>query len=88
MLKQKQLLEKFNQQSENVKQSKSEGPSEKRNHKTSEEAPPEKDENKPKENHDQPDPDSDVDDDIVPIVIRPGHIRFKPLSKGLCVCVF
>ena len=23
-----------------------------------------------------------VDDEIVPIVIRPGHIRFEPLGKG------
>eukprot|EP00258_Populus_trichocarpa_P047618 XP_024463637.1 coilin isoform X4 [Populus trichocarpa] len=26
--------------------------------------------------------DSDVEGDVVPIVIRPGHIRFEPLKKG------
>ena len=27
--------------------------------------------------------DSDLEGDVVPIVIRPGHIRFEPLKKGL-----
>ncbi|KAL9353203.1 hypothetical protein Peur_055883 [Populus x canadensis] len=27
--------------------------------------------------------DSDVEGDVVPVVIRPGHIRFEPLKKGL-----
>lgn len=27
------------------------------------------------------------DDKIVPIVIRPGHIRFEPLEEGEVVCV-
>ncbi|KAJ6719658.1 COILIN P80 [Salix purpurea] len=26
--------------------------------------------------------DSDVEGDVVPVVIRPGHIRFEPLKKG------
>ncbi|CAN1152210.1 COIL [Linum perenne] len=30
----------------------------------------------------QPDQNSDKDDEIVPIVIRPGHIRFEPLEKA------
>ncbi|OAY32483.1 coilin isoform X2 [Manihot esculenta] len=29
----------------------------------------------------QLDQDSDAEDDVVPVVIRPGHIRFEPLSK-------
>ncbi|EEF32350.1 conserved hypothetical protein [Ricinus communis] len=36
----------------------------------------------PQEDDQQPDKDSDLEDDIVPIVIRPGHIRFEPLSKA------
>ena len=31
--------------------------------------------------------DSDVEGDVVPIVIRPGHIRFEPLKKGLKLSV-
>ena len=56
---------------------------------------PAKDVRKNSLEHQQPDDDeqnSDTDDgDIVPIVIRPGHIRFEPLGKGLllnlCVLV-
>jgi len=33
--------------------------------------------------HDQSDEESEEDDDIVPVEIRPGHIRFEPLKKGL-----
>lgn len=31
----------------------------------------------------QSDEESEEDDDIVPVEIRPGHIRFEPLKKGL-----
>ena len=31
----------------------------------------------------QPYTDNDKEDDIVPVVIRPGHIRFEPLGKGM-----
>ena len=27
--------------------------------------------------------DKDKEEDIVPVVIRPGHIRFEPLGKGM-----
>jgi coilin len=39
------------------------------------------------EEHQQPDENSDEEDDIVPVVIKPGHIRFERLGKGLS-CVF
>lgn len=39
------------------------------------------------EEHQQPDENSDEEDDIVPVVIKPGHIRFERLGKGL-FCVF
>lgn len=35
------------------------------------------------EENQQPDLNSDEDDDVVPVIIRPGHIRFEPLDKGL-----
>ncbi|KAJ4833543.1 hypothetical protein Tsubulata_021227 [Turnera subulata] len=50
------------------------------NHKISEKIPDE-DSNKLTEDNQRQDPDSDMDDDVVPIVIRPGHIRFQPLGK-------
>ncbi|KAE8023555.1 hypothetical protein FH972_009235 [Carpinus fangiana] len=33
------------------------------------------------EEHQQPDENSDEEDDIVPVVIKPGHIRFERLGK-------
>lgn len=33
--------------------------------------------------HQEPVEESDADNDFVPVEIRPGHIRFEPLSKGL-----
>jgi hypothetical protein len=39
------------------------------------------------EEHQPPDENSDEEDDIVPVVIKPGHIRFERLGKGL-FCVF
>lgn len=39
------------------------------------------------EEHQQHDENSDEEDDIVPVVIKPGHIRFERLGKGL-LCVF
>ncbi|KAG5093351.1 hypothetical protein JHK84_048939 [Glycine max] len=33
--------------------------------------------------HQQPDEESEEEDDIAPVEIRPGHIRFEPLKKGL-----
>jgi len=40
---------------------------------------------KKSDEHQQSDEESeeDDDDDIVPVEIRPGHIRFEPLKKGL-----
>ncbi|XP_043724742.1 coilin isoform X3 [Telopea speciosissima] len=35
--------------------------------------------------HQQPDQNSDGEDEIVPIVVRPGHIRFEPLGEGQIV---
>lgn len=35
------------------------------------------------EEHPQPVSDNDVEDNMVPVVVRPGHIRFEPLEKGL-----
>lgn len=40
------------------------------------------------EEHQQTDPNSDVDDDVVPVVVRPGHIRFTPLRKGPMLSLF
>ncbi|OIV97500.1 hypothetical protein TanjilG_11024 [Lupinus angustifolius] len=31
--------------------------------------------------HQQPDEESEAEDDIIPVEIRPGHIRFEPLRK-------
>ncbi|XP_050206650.1 coilin [Mercurialis annua] len=42
---------------------------------------PERDGEKLQEDGQQTEIDSDLEDDVVPIVIRPGHIRFEPLSK-------
>lgn len=38
--------------------------------------------------HVQPSTDNDKEDDIVPVVIRPGHIRFENLGKGVCIGIF
>lgn len=46
-----------------------------------------KDNHKRAEEHQHPNRCNDEDDDIVPVVIRPGHIRFEPFSKGVCVLV-
>lgn len=54
-----------------------------------------KDNKRLSDGYQQPDPNGDADDDIVPVVIRPGHIRFEPLGKGLmlslslsfCMCM-
>lgn len=40
------------------------------------------------EEHQQLDENSDEEDDIVPVVIRPGHIRFERLGKEGLSCVF
>lgn len=84
---QRKLIEKINQEA-----------SQKDNHNASEESPekrnlripkeiPEKDGNKLKEDQQQ-DQGSDAEDDVVPVVIRPGHIRFEPLGKGLILCMY
>lgn len=36
------------------------------------------------EQHQQPSRCNSEEDDIVPVVIRPGHIRFEPFGKGVC----
>lgn len=51
--------------------------------KKDDEESPVKDKQKVSEEHEQPDEDSDEEGDVVPIVIRPGHIRFGRPSKGL-----
>ena len=43
-----------------------------------------KDHSKSVEEHQQPDECSDEDGEIVPVVVRPGHIRFEPFDKGNC----
>lgn len=40
-----------------------------------------KDNKRSSDGYQQPDPNGDADDDVVPVVIRPGHIRFEPLGK-------
>ncbi|KAK9934555.1 hypothetical protein M0R45_021694 [Rubus argutus] len=40
-----------------------------------------KDNQKSSEEHEKPNTDSDDDDNVVPVVTRPGHIRFAPLGK-------
>ncbi|XP_058092445.1 coilin [Magnolia sinica] len=42
-----------------------------------------KDMHKDSPEHTQTDPTTDMDDEIVPVVVRPGHIRFEPLDEGL-----
>ncbi|XP_059448133.1 coilin isoform X2 [Corylus avellana] len=37
------------------------------------------------EEHQQPDENSDEEDDIVPVVIKPGHIRFERLGKDRAI---
>ena len=32
--------------------------------------------------HQQSDEESEAEDDIIPVEIRPGHIRFQALRKG------
>lgn len=32
--------------------------------------------------HQQSDEESEADDDMVPVEIKPGHIRFQPRGKG------
>ncbi|XP_050276460.1 coilin isoform X5 [Quercus robur] len=49
--------------------------------KKDDEQSPVKDKQKVSEEHEQPDEDSDEEGDVVPIVIRPGHIRFGRPSK-------
>ncbi|CAK7332515.1 unnamed protein product [Dovyalis caffra] len=72
---QTQLLSKINQQS-----------SEEDNKNVSEESPEpgsnKMSDEKLREDNQLGERDSDAEGDIVPIVIRPGHIRFEPLKKG------
>ncbi|XVE85180.1 hypothetical protein DITRI_Ditri17bG0070900 [Diplodiscus trichospermus] len=42
---------------------------------------PAKDNTKISEEHLQPVSNSNVEDNVVPVVVRPGHIRFEPLEK-------
>jgi hypothetical protein len=51
--------------------------------KKDDEQSPVKENQKVSEEHQQSDEDSDEDGDVVPIVIRPGHIRFERPGKGL-----
>ena len=32
--------------------------------------------------------DADMDDDTVPVVVKPGHIRFEPVGKGLMISFY
>ena len=73
---QMQLFSKINQQSsKRDNQNVAEKSPELGSHKLSEE--------KLREDNQLGEQDSDVEGDVVPIVIRPGHIRFEPLKKGL-----
>ncbi|KAI5580650.1 hypothetical protein BDE02_08G168200 [Populus trichocarpa] len=72
---QMQLFSKINQQSsKRDNQNVAEKSPELGSHKLSEE--------KLREDNQLGEQDSDVEGDVVPIVIRPGHIRFEPLKKG------
>ncbi|XP_011034044.1 PREDICTED: coilin isoform X2 [Populus euphratica] len=72
---QMQLFSKINQQSsKRDNQNVAEKSPESGSHKLSEE--------KLREDNQLGEQDSDVEGDVVPIVIRPGHIRFEPLKKG------
>ncbi|XP_061984827.1 coilin isoform X2 [Populus nigra] len=72
---QMQLFSKINQQSsKRDTQNVAEKSPELGSHKLSEE--------KLREDNQLGEQDSDVEGDVVPIVIRPGHIRFEPLKKG------
>ncbi|KAF8390521.1 hypothetical protein HHK36_025048 [Tetracentron sinense] len=46
---------------------------------------PEKDTQQICPEHQQPDQNTDIEDEIVPIVVRPGHIRFEPLDEDQVV---
>ncbi|KAM7528004.1 hypothetical protein LguiB_031414 [Lonicera macranthoides] len=46
---------------------------------------PEQNVNKDIMEHAQPNQNNDVEDDLVPVVIRPGHIRFEPLGEDQAV---
>ncbi|KAJ9176300.1 hypothetical protein P3X46_011630 [Hevea brasiliensis] len=77
----RQPLEKSDQRSsEKDNQGVSRESAEKGNQEVSDEVS-ETDNEKLQEDHQQLDQDSDVEDEVVPIVIRPGHIRFEPLRK-------
>lgn len=32
--------------------------------------------------------DVDMDDDTIPVVVKPGHIRFEPVGKGLVISFY
>lgn len=32
--------------------------------------------------------DVDMDDDTVPVVVKPGHIRFEPVGKGWVISFY
>lgn len=38
-----------------------------------------------KKDEEKPDEKDDGEDEFVPVVIRPGHIRFEPLEEGQTV---
>ncbi|KAL9420826.1 hypothetical protein AB3S75_038405 [Citrus x aurantiifolia] len=42
-----------------------------------------KDNKRLSDGYQQPGPNGDADDDVVPVVIRPGHIRFEPLVDDI-----
>lgn len=82
-LNQTQIGKPDNQQSSDKDNQKS---SDKADHQSSDKANEQlfdKDNQKSSEEHEKPNTDSDEDDNVVPVVTRPGHIRFAPLGKGV-----
>lgn len=80
-LNQTQIGKPDNQQSSDKDNQKS---SDKADHQSSDKANEhlfDKDNPKSSEEHEKPNTDSDDDDNVVPVVTRPGHIRFAPLGK-------
>ncbi|CAL1359961.1 unnamed protein product [Linum trigynum] len=80
----KQLSSKSNQKACQKKNHKAiEEPADKQSHSLVGEVPTKGDSTHVQVENQQPEKDSsDKDDDVVPVVIRPGHIRFEPLQKG------
>ncbi|CAL1395338.1 unnamed protein product [Linum trigynum] len=79
----KQLSSKPNQKASQKKKHKAiEKPADKQKHSLVEELPNKGDSTNVQAENQQSGQVGDKDDEVVPVVIRPGHIRFEPLQKG------